>query len=54
MRTKRRPTLLAGAMVALGCLCLSVGAALILPAAGLLVAGGALLAFGLLAIQVTP
>ena len=54
MRAKRRPTLLAGALVTLGCGCLSLGAALIFPAAGLLVAGAALLVFGLLAIQVTP
>ena len=54
MGMKRRPTLLAAAMVAAGCLLLSVGAALIFPPAGLLVAGLALLVFGLLAVEVTP
>jgi hypothetical protein len=50
----RRPTLLAGAMVILGCVCLAIGAALIFAPLGLLVAGAALLTFGLLAVEVTP
>ena len=54
MGLKRRPTFLASAMVAAGCLFLAVGAALVFAPAGLLVAGAALLIFGLLGVEVAP